>query len=318
MKKMINIIVVSILILFTLTNQVFAYLGDDYSVDIPSGYEEISEGSFYDDNGNSISFEMQSAGRLKFDEDEIYTDENMDKLLTEICSKLYNGVKITVVERDITRFTENEYECFMFVLKFNSFGMDYYYKCYCSIDDNKIFALGISSTEYKYFDSSEIEKMIDSLTIEDFVGRKQEIEQIWKNIFLIGGILIGLIILYGIYNKARQKVIYDKTQLIIQKQELAKKNAERELKRNLDIKDSSRNDIKTFSNQSNEESTTGFSTKNPNLTNRSFDVRDNSQKNVPTFTTSKKVEKKVCPNCEKENDAFWIFCNYCGHKLNDE
>ena len=237
--------------------------------------------------------------------------------------QMYNVVDITVVEKDITRFTENEYECFMFVFKVGMYGMDYYYKYYCSIDDDKIFVLAMSSDEYQYFDSEEIEKMIDSLTIDDFVGRKQEIEEIWKKIFIIGGILIALIFVYGIYNKAREKVLYDKTQVIMQKQAFAKEKAEREMKRNLNIKDDVKSDIKSFSVGNDEDNMSGFSTKNPNLTNGTFDIRDKNSKNAPTFTTAegnanKETEKKVCPNCGQENDAFWIFCNNCGHKLNED
>ena len=176
-----------------------------------------------------------------------------------------------------------------------------------------IISIDKNYNEYEYFDSEELNDIIDSFTVEDLVGRKQEKEKIWKNTFLIGCALVGLIFVYGIFNKIREKSFYDKSQVIFQQQELAQKRAERELQKSLEIEKTSSNN-RNINNE-------GFSTVNPNLTNGSFDIRDNNKvkDDAPSFTTTKtndlNFEKRKCPNCGKENEEYWAFCNYCGHKL---
>ncbi len=309
-KRLISIILIIFIGILSLTVECFADV--DYDIDIPSSYTEAGDDYYKDDKGHSISIDTEE-GDFD-DEEDIYTSEKLDEIILMFYQEISYYADVKIVEKDISRFTLNEYRCFEFVLeiKMDNFNA-IYEKFYIAANEDELILLLIQSNEYEYFDSEELNDIIDSFTVEDLVGRKQEKEKIWKNTFLIGCALVGLIFVYGIFNKIREKNFYNKSQVILQQQELAQKRAERELQKSLEIEKTSSNNR----NRNNE----GFSTVNPNLTNGSFDIRDNNKvkDDAPSFTTTKtndlNFEKRKCPNCGKENEEYWAFCNYCGHKL---
>ena len=311
MKKVISFVLIFILLFFNLTIQ--NYAKSDYEIDLPSSYEETYEDTYKDDKNHMIVMSTED-GRYK-DEEEIYTKDTLNEVITLMYQYISYYGDVAVIEKEITRFTENKYECFEFVFEINTaYTGVFYQKYYISVSGNDLFIICIQSDEYGYFETKEFEDIINSITVEDLVGRKQQIELLWKRIFIIGGILIGIVFLIGIYNKVKEKTLYEKSQVLIHQQELAKKRAERELQKNLGTD--------KFAAAIQPKESGNFTAINQNLIDGTYSPKLYDTTNSREFTTNKNentsektITKRKCPNCGKEVEIYWAFCNECGHKM---
>ena len=339
MKKIISCILIFMVLFFSLILQ--NYAKTDYDIDMPASFEEVYEDTYTDNDNHTIAIATKD-GNYK-DEDKIYTKSTLDEIITLMYQHTTSYGHVAVIEKNITVFTENEYECFEFVFEIDSeyFGL-FYQKYYIAVNDDDLFVICIQTGEYEYFESEELEDIINSLTVDELVGRKQEVWLLWKRIFILGGVLITLVFVIGIYNRTREKALYEKAQELLHQQELAQKKAEREMQKNsettnLTVKSKSTTPNFTVESQNlveevyssnkdnalNKEISTSsktqnnkeFSTSNTTQSNKEFTtVADMKEKNLEN-NKEKIVEKIKCPNCGKEIEKIWVFCNECGHRL---
>ena len=335
MKKIISCILIFVILFFNLTSK--NYAKNDYDIDMSSSFEEVYEDTYTDNDNHTIAIVIKEGNYN--DKDKIYTKNTLDEVITLMYQYVTSYGHVAVIEKNITIFTENKYDCFEFVFEINSdhFGL-FYQKYYIAVNKDDLFVLCIQTNEYEYFESHELEEIIDSLTIDDLIGRKQEFWLLWKRIFILGGVLIGIVIVIGVCNQSREKVLYEKAQELLHQQELAQKKAEREMQMNLGAtnltvksevnnpnftavnqnqvggtKDNIKN--KDFSTINNTQNNKEFSTANNIQNNKEFSTVANTKEKSLENNKEKIVEKIKCPNCGKEIEKFWAFCNECGHKL---
>ena len=294
MKKVISSILIFIILFSCLSIESLAKL--DYDLDIPSNYEEVSDDIYEDGKNHAIGIYKIEDVDFDDDEDEFYTNDNLNQIITLLHQKMVTYGDIKVVEKGIIKFTENKYDSLEFVFEINMGNVSqydayaqefiFYQKYYVVCQDDDVIVVCIQSPKYEYFDSKELTEIIDSLTIEGLIGRKQKIEFIWKTTIFIGAILVGIIILIGIYNKIREEQISKKADEILRQQALAERKTERERQKMLEMQKAAE------PKRIEKDDGITFSTTGPNLVNGSFDIRHNlSDKDC--FTTNETEKKKI-------------------------
>lgn len=230
MKKISIIIVFIIITMFGNVN-VFAYSTSDYSIDIPSGYDDVSENSFTNAEGRNINVQI-----VPFNDegaDDPYTEERLNEIVQELYTEMDNyreelrtklrkendsyNIGLTedeieeyaksfkcdsIEKKEVTTFSKNEYKGFHITAKY-SMGEDisYYADQYIVASGNDIYTLTITSPTLSEVDSSTNKSVVDSFTIINFkelksaskkFGNESIIIVIIAIISSVTGALIGL------------------------------------------------------------------------------------------------------------------------------
>lgn len=191
MKKSILITIVFMLIL-SICSMVNAYSTSKYSIDMPSTYYQVTEGTFSNINGNSINVQIRE-GDFSGDP---YTQENLDRLADEMSNNLdaykeqmaaslkesyssyYTDEEIreyvdsfrcrSIDTKEISTITKNNYKCFHLVANYELGDYSYYCKQYLIMSGNEIYAITISAQNKLDLDNSDVREAVDSFTITNY------------------------------------------------------------------------------------------------------------------------------------------------------
>ncbi|MBR3255458.1 MAG: hypothetical protein IKF97_04495 [Clostridia bacterium] len=191
MKKSILISLVFITIL-SLCGMVNAYSTSKYSIDMPSTYYLVTEGTFADKDGKSINVQI-SKGDSNGDP---YTQENLDRLVNEMYNNVdaykeqisaslkesygsyYTDEEIkeyvdsfkckSVDTKEITTVSKNKYKCFHLVANYEMADYSYYCRQYSIMSGNDIYTITVSAQDKLDLDSQVIEDALDSFTITNY------------------------------------------------------------------------------------------------------------------------------------------------------
>ena len=189
MKKKIKIfMLVFALVLVLAIPSVFAYSTDDYSIDLPTGYESIGEGIFSDSENGMILITVETAEGEEANEEYFYSDESLQEAATvfenmfdketlkeffqiiaiedlsdEDIENVTDMMSISLTKKEITTFTKNGYKCLHFVINYKLEDEDIItYDVYATLNNGKvyvIFTMPDGSVD------SNIENAIKSFTI---------------------------------------------------------------------------------------------------------------------------------------------------------
>lgn len=191
MKKSVLISIVLIIIL-SLCSVVNAYSTSNYSIDIPSTYESITDGQFNDENGNGINIQVsdfKSSG-------DPYTQENLDKLVDEIYTNIdqyrdqiaeslketygsyytdeyiknyVDSFKCNSIDlKEITNVSKNNYKCFHIIANYQMADYSYYCDQYQIVSANEMYTITVSAKEKADLQNDDIKKALESFTIANF------------------------------------------------------------------------------------------------------------------------------------------------------
>ena len=191
MKKSIFITIVLVMIL-SLCGVVNAYSTSKYSIDIPSTYENITDGQFNDENGNGINIQVSEFNNSG----DPYTQENLDKLVNEI----YNNIDVYREEisaslketygsyysdeyiknyvesfkcnsidlKEITNVSKNNYKCFHIIANYQMADYSYYCDQYQIVSGNEIYTITISAKEKADLENEDMKKALESFAISNY------------------------------------------------------------------------------------------------------------------------------------------------------
>lgn len=225
MKRIINIIVLFILLIL-IANTSFSYFTDQYSISIPSSFSKTSDGYFINNNGESVSVQVSPDIDTKGFK---YNEENLDAYIKEIQSmdfsnyteqikkisgnnlsetqinRLLNSIDINIIEKEITRFSDNNYKCFRILYKTSVTSTIYMYtEQYVVIGQNIGYILTITGKDKSFINSSMVKEIINSFTATNF----KEIETVWDKILII---TISTLILLPLYNLMKKNKNFQNT-----------------------------------------------------------------------------------------------------------
>ena len=229
MKKSIIISLVFITI-FSLCGMVNAYSTSKYSIDMPSTYVLVTEGTFSDVDGNSINIQV-SQGESSGDP---YTQENLDRLVNE----MYNNVDAykeqikaslketygnyytedqikeyvdsfkckSVDTKEITTVSKNNYKCFQLVANYEMADYSYYCRQYSIMSGSDIYTITVSAQDKLDLFTQVVEDALNSFTISNYEEPKATST---ADIFKYIGIGVGCGALAGVlsyvFNKKRKE-----------------------------------------------------------------------------------------------------------------
>lgn len=231
MKKTLLITLV-FLIIVSICNMVNAYSTSKYSIDFPEYYLQMTEDSFSDANGNTISIQVS-----KGDSGENpYTQENLERLVNEIYNNVdaykeqiaaslketygnyYSDEQIkayvdafrckSIDTKEITTVSKNKYKCFHIVANYEMGDYSYYCKQYSIISKDEMYTITISAKEKEDLFPQDVSDAIDSFTITNYEEPKASTNKTGDIIKYIGigagcGALAG--VLSYVINKNRKK-----------------------------------------------------------------------------------------------------------------
>lgn len=180
MKKSIIISIIVVLILGFATS-VNAYSTDDYTVDIPSDYQEKMTAVFAKNDGHSFNVQI-----TKYDEKDgyPYTQKMLDKLAEELESQ--SSLKIN--SKEITKCTKNNYKCMHIESTYLGVECDQY----AIVSGNKIYTLTLSARNKEDFNNAEMKGILDSFTLKNYKEPQEGLSPV-----LIGAIVgagVGLLL----------------------------------------------------------------------------------------------------------------------------
>lgn len=212
--------------------------GDDYVIELPATYQELSEGNYTSSNGNSVMVteypndgnvaKVYSKNFINIFEDYLNTKytkmlkEELNKQLSEIDNNAITGTEIDelvksldfkVEKREITNVTKNKYKCVHYLISASfegasSSNLDTYLIATTdktNASNNRIFILMCAGPDV---DSSEMKEIRNSFTISNY-QKPTTIDYLTNRygfslFYYIGALLIP-IIGFIIYRKRRKK-----------------------------------------------------------------------------------------------------------------
>lgn len=318
MKKVSVVFVIIVCMIMGLVCNVEAYSTSNYSIDIPSTYNKVSENSFTNENGKNIN--IQIVPYRYSTTDNPYTEEHLEEIVKGLYTEVDKyreemkkmlqekndsyGAGLTeneineyvksfkcnsVVKKEICTFTENNYKGFHIVANYSMGEESYYVDQYMVASGKNIYTLSITCSTLSEVDSVVTKNIVNSFKINNFQPVKGTGERVIDKILTS---FFSCLIICGI------GAIIGKT----------RKNKEDKIKKNNseiveEIKD------KEISNNHLVESNTN-SKKDTEAESISIEKEKNIEKR-----DEKEVSKKFCTNCGKEIEDSWVFCNHCGFKL---
>lgn len=309
MKKISVVIVLMISIIILGNANCWAYSTSDFSINIPAGYNDDGENSFTNSNGENINIMIVPyKGDTK---GELYTEEHLEDILKGVYSEvdsqrdtlkeelrkkninygaglteeeieqLANSFKIeSIVKKEVTTFSKNNYKGFHTITKYSMGDAYYYTDQYMVLSRNNIYTLTITGATLTEVNSSKNKAVVDSFTISNFQEEKSSSGKLSDKVltsFFSTLILCGIGGIIGAVQKKKNNK--SKTD------EIANSEYKQEVKTNLSKNDEIKEEHK------------------PNVT-------DSEDEKLQQNT-----EKKHCTNCGKEIEGIWTFCNHCGFKL---
>lgn len=207
MKNFKNIIIIIIVLLYSfllfLNNYCFAYSTSKYSIELPSNYSQTNTDSFTDSYGNNINIKISSSGDVNNFK---YSHGNLEQIVNILLSELENieTLKInSVVFKDVTTFTKNNYDCFHIILEYSFLGHIFYSEQYVTMSGQEIYILTITTDDFSMFDSVNIESTVDSFTINNYKDIESD-SLIKKVLMSILSVTIVIILYNIIYNKSNK------------------------------------------------------------------------------------------------------------------
>lgn len=189
MKKSIFISIV-LLIILNIATSVNAYSTSDYTVDIPSEYEEKMSAVFATDDGRSFNIQI-----TKYDEKEGYP--YTQKMLDELANEFESDGSVKINNKEITKCTKNNYKCFHITSTYLGIDCDQY----AIVSGDKIYTLTLSSGDKEDFNRDEMKGIINSFTINDYKEPQEGL-----NPAIIGAIIgAGVVLVIGIVSVIKRK-----------------------------------------------------------------------------------------------------------------
>ncbi|MBR1653776.1 MAG: zinc ribbon domain-containing protein [Clostridia bacterium] len=297
MKKFFTIFLLLFLILFFY--QSFAYSTSNYSIDIPSDYNKISNKYFVDEKGQAIQIQIEpnefSSSKDPYTEEglnkfvrelEIQLENNRDELKKQLykekdmygfnmteeqISEYVDSFKLESIERkEITTCTKNDYKCFHILVKCSMGDTYYYVDEYIIMSADEVYTLSISCFDINDLYSKKIKNVVKSFTIKNYKPFVIKINSLTSKIISAGIITI----VSGIIGTIASKIKKQKTDI---------KNVENKIE-----------DGPEKINNNNE------------MDNTIILHAEQSSKYDENIT--------ICPNCKTKIDKDWNFCKYCGNK----
>lgn len=301
MKKISIAIMLFIVIIISCGYNALAYSTIEYSIDIPSNYNKVSENSFTDESGKNINIQIVPFEGSGWDNP--YSEKHLDEVINGLYSEIdkyreefkntlieknkkygaglteeeidnyAKSFKVDTIEKkEVTTFSKNNYKGFHVVAKIIMGEITMYMDQYMVASGKKTYTLGISCSSLDEINSTKNKNIVDSFTINNFQEIKGEGEKLKYKIITT---VISTLIIGGIGSLIR------KNNLDKKKDELSDKKIE-EFDKTVDSK-----------------------------------VLDKKQEieKKETEEVNNKEEKKFCTKCGKQIENDWVFCNYCGNKL---
>lgn len=171
MKKIISVLIVFILIL-SVCNFVNAYSTSKYSVDVPSTFTEVMEGSFTSNDGANFNVQITSYAGSETDP---FTISNLNDLVNGLknqIGKLNSTIKFKNLEiKEITTVTKNNYKCFHIQYTYELAGSEYWCEQYSLLSGKDIFTLTSTASTTIKLHSSEMKGIVDSFTVTNYQGK---------------------------------------------------------------------------------------------------------------------------------------------------
>lgn len=225
-KRGFVLFIISILVFLILffNTYSYAYSTSDYSIDIPYSYTNQGDGSFIGATGQPyifISTERNSSYEywkyekeyLKILEDFIIQYTN-DELIKTIPSGYDYSFK--VIDSKITKFTDNNYNCFYFNFKFDIETYSIYLKFYVVLTaDNEMYSIILTGTE-DVLNSKEVQDVINSFEIKNYIPKDNSITISFDTIAAIcSGVIILLVAILYIMKKRDDKKMYRNNTIVL-------------------------------------------------------------------------------------------------------
>lgn len=170
------IAIIAILGIMVVSNSVFAYSGDGFSIDIPETYRSAGKNIW--SKSYEVSFNIQVSENKK---GEAATKSKLDNTIEQL-KKQFSS--ITVEKSEITEL--NGYKCMHIVYKYAGMKVEQY----AIPSKDKIFVLTLGAASEDYFSSDEAKNMLGSFKIDNYKEPKSG--------FGIVGIVIGLVVIGAI------------------------------------------------------------------------------------------------------------------------
>ena len=309
MKKFCALIILSIFFIIS-EYTVLAYSTSEYSIDIPSNYSKISENSFTDETGKNINIQITQFTGSGWDDpySEKYLNEIINALYAEIDNyreeikntlrennKNYDAgltekeiddyaksFKVeSIVKKEVTTFSKNNYKGFHVVAKYKMGEISTYTDQYMVGSGKKIYTLTIGCSSIEEVNSKNNKKIVDSFTIYNFQkleGKKEKlIDKVLVSV-LSTLILGGVGALIGKFNSKKKKDNNNENKNLEEKRETIDINTEK--------------------------------------SNINFEYKAlKDKKEIEKEELNNKEEEKFCTKCGNKIDITWDFCNNCGNKL---
>ncbi len=220
LKKVISLFVLFTgIILISNTAVSYAYSTDKYSIEVPDSYKETSEGSFSNENGNSINIIIN---RYTYNSADPYTEKNLNEIVNEFeesskdefinaikqelkkydiseedIEEYVNNIKIdiNIKTKEISTITSDKYKCFHILTQFTIDGTPCYTDQYCTISNKDMFIITVTADDMKYFNTSEALNMVNSLKINNYKEPSGSSSKFLTRLIIAaaGGAIIGLI-----------------------------------------------------------------------------------------------------------------------------
>lgn len=229
MRKFITFFILLVLLSLSFSTISNAYSTSQYSIDIPSTFDEITEGSFTNSDGTNVNVQINE---YKFNNEKIFTEKNLNTfadmltkemqtymdevkkqakeqygeyLTEEEIDKLLNSFKFENIEsKEISTITKNNYKCFHLISVCSMSDYKYYVEQYTIYSTDKIFTLTAAASDKEFLNSEEVKSIINSFTITNY---EEPVEKSTINSGVIGGILGAVVaaIMTPIITKSKNK-----------------------------------------------------------------------------------------------------------------
>jgi len=170
MKKLKGLFIIFVIMLFFSVNYSYGYYYSNlnYSIDIPTNYENINNGHWLrQDREVAIliqSIPIENTQHFK------YNNQNLNSLIKGLNESVsqYANVKIDILEKSVQKFTKNKYKSFFIKSRYLLNGTNLYAIQYVVGSNSVMYMLTIESTNLEQLNSYEVEDIVDSFTISNF------------------------------------------------------------------------------------------------------------------------------------------------------
>lgn len=238
-NKFVKVVVAILFVVMPLVS-VKAYSKSDYEVAFPDSYTEVVNNSFARKDGNNFNIQISSNESEKF----YYTENNLNEVVDSVLNDMdtylddikeqfvdkYKGkltedqidayldsIKVNdVTSKEVTTFTKNKYPCFHYEFTYSANSKNYIAEIYQTASANKLYTITFTQTSDGYLDSEEVENIVDSFTIPNYVdvSSKEDSNLIlkamafgWITYLVIGTVVVvGAVVITNLYKKKNKKV----------------------------------------------------------------------------------------------------------------